>query len=101
MITTVLDPIKPMPTNAPTSPLTASERVRQVLKAHGRLATAIESLGDTDSLYQAGLTSHASINVMLGLEGEFNIEFPDSLLKRGTFESVAAITSALETLTPG
>jgi len=90
-----------MSSNVTTSSLTASERVRQVLKAHGRLATAIESLGDTDNLYQAGLTSHASINVMLGLEGEFNIEFPDVLLKRGTFESVVAITSALATLTAG
>jgi acyl carrier protein len=90
-----------MSSNVTPSSLTASERVRQVLKARGRLATAIESLGDTDNLYQAGLTSHASINVMLGLEGEFNIEFPDVLLKRGTFESVVAITSALATLTAG
>jgi acyl carrier protein len=77
---------------------TASERVRQVLSQHGRLAVAIDALDDDGNLYQAGLTSHASINVMLGLEGEFNVEFPDSLLRRNTFESISAIIAALGTL---
>ena len=35
------------------------------------------------------MTSHASVNVMLALEGEFEIEFPDHMLKRSVFESIA------------
>ena len=47
-------------------------------------------------LYRAGLTSHASVNVMLALEDAFDIEFPDALLKKSTFESIAAIADALD-----
>jgi acyl carrier protein len=56
------------------------------------------SLKDDDDLYENGLSSHASVNVMLALEDAFDIEFPDSLLRKGTFESVATIRGALETL---
>jgi acyl carrier protein len=49
---------------------------------------------DSD-LYAAGMTSHASVNVMLALEGEFEIEFPDHMLKRSVFESIAAINAAI------
>jgi acyl carrier protein len=41
------------------------------------------------------MTSHASVNVMLALEGEFNIEFPDHMLKRSVFESITAIGIAV------
>ena len=33
-------------------------------------------------LYAAGMTSHASVNVMLALEDAFDIEFPDELLTK-------------------
>jgi acyl carrier protein len=32
---------------------------------------------------------------MLALEGEFNIEFPDHMLKRSVFESISAISAAV------
>jgi acyl carrier protein len=53
------------------------------------------ALADDSDLYQAGMTSHASVNVMLALEGEFEVEFPDHMLRRGTFESIASIRAAL------
>ena len=71
------------------------ERIRSVVAIHGRLAIPIGDLSDFSDLYDAGLTSHASVNVMLGLESEFNTTFPDRLLRRSTFESVAAIRDAL------
>ena len=58
----------------------------------------IETLADDASLYEAGMTSHASVNVMLALEDTFDIEFPDEMLKRSVFESVASISSALAQL---
>jgi len=70
-------------------------RIRQVLKEHGRLSKDAESLGLNDDLSQAGMTSHASVNVMLALEGEFNIEFPDAMLKRNVFSSMSTIQDAL------
>jgi acyl carrier protein len=71
------------------------ERIRSVVAIHGRLAIPIGELSDLADLYDAGLTSHASVNVMLGLETEFKTTFPDRLLCRATFESVAAIRDAL------
>ena len=76
-------------------------KIRQILKEHGRLTKDAESLADDADLYQAGMTSHASVNVMLALEGEFDVEFPDSMLKRSVFESVGAIRSAIDELTQG
>jgi acyl carrier protein len=47
------------------------------------------------------MTSHASVNVMLALEAQFDVEFPDAMLKRGVFSSIATIRDALESLTTG
>lgn len=44
------------------------------------------------------MTSHASVNLMLALEDAFDVEFPERLLRRRTFESIAAIASALDEL---
>ena len=75
------------------------EEIRTILKEHGRLSVDVATLGEDADLYQAGLTSHASVNVMLALEGKFDIEFPDRMLKRGVFESLSSIRAALEELT--
>ena len=75
--------------------------IRQILKEHGRLASDATTLADDADLYQAGMTSHASVNVMLALEAQFDVEFPDSMLKRGVFSSITTIREALETLTQG
>jgi len=75
------------------------EDIRKVLDEHGNLPVDVGTLQDEDDLYQAGLTSHASVNVMLALEDEFEIEFPEPMLRRSTFESVAAIRTAIGELT--
>lgn len=75
-----------------------NEQIRQVLADHARLPVDPASLGDDADLYQAGMTSHASVNVMLALEDAFDVEFPDSMLKRSSFESIAAIAAVLSEL---
>ena len=70
-------------------------RIRQVLAEHGRLARDPLAIRDDDDLYRLGLTSHASVNVMLALEEAFDVEFPDRLLRKSTFASVDAIRAAL------
>ena len=70
-------------------------KIRSILEQHGRLARDAPGLAATDDLYQAGMSSHASVNVMLALEGEFDIEFPDELLKRSVFGSISAIRDAV------
>ena len=78
-----------------------SARVRQIIREHGRLPVDVDSLGDGADLYEAGMTSHASVNLMLALEGAFDVEFPDAMLRRSVFESVASIDEALGTLGAG
>lgn len=73
-------------------------RVRTVLAEHGRLSKDAAALQLDEDLQQAGMTSHANVNVMLGLEGEFDIEFPDHMLSRAVFQSVASITAAVQQL---
>jgi len=36
---------------------------------------------------------------MLALEGEFDVEFPDHMLKRSVFESIASMRDAIAELT--
>ncbi|KQT13664.1 acyl carrier protein [Ramlibacter sp. Leaf400] len=76
----------------------ADTSIRQVLRDHGRLATDPGKLATDADLYQSGMTSHASVNVMLALEGEFDIEFPDHMLKRNVFRSIGSIERALREL---
>ena len=71
-------------------------RIRKVLKEHARLRGNVEALSEDDDLYQAGMSSHATVNVMLALESEFDLEFPDQMLNRGVFDSIGAIAGALE-----
>ena len=74
-------------------------QIRQILAKHGRLGVDVMQLRADADLYQAGMTSQASVNVMLALEGEFDIEFPDELLKRSVFGSVSAIRDAVAGIT--
>ena len=78
-----------------------TDRIRRILKDHGRLAADATIIAADADLYQAGMTSHASVNVMLALEGEFEVEFPDQMLRRDVFESITAIGSAVSQLTGG
>ncbi len=80
-------------------PNAMTDKIRNILKDHGRLSKDAMTIADDADLYQAGLTSHASVNVMLALEGEFEVEFPDHMLKRSVFESIAAMRTALTELT--
>jgi acyl carrier protein len=75
-----------------------TEQIRRILRENARLSAEVDSLPDDADLYQAGMTSHASVNVMLALEDAFDVEFPDSMLKRSVFESIAAIEMAVSEL---
>jgi acyl carrier protein len=75
-----------------------AEEIRRVLRDHARLPIDVDSLDDQADLFRAGMSSHASVNVMLALEDAFDIEFPDSMLKRSVFESVAGIDAAVQEL---
>jgi acyl carrier protein len=76
-------------------PQDVRQRVRSVLREHAQLGIDMATLADDYDLYRAGMDSRASVNVMLGLEQEFGVEFPDTMLRRGVFGSVTAIANAV------
>jgi acyl carrier protein len=75
-----------------------NDEIRRVLKDHARLPIDVGDVDDNADLFQAGMSSHASVNVMLALEDAFDVEFPDRMLKRSVFESVAGIEAAITEL---
>ena len=80
------------------SPVRMRDRLREILAQHGRLSVPVEQVGDRSDLYQAGLTSLATVGLMLAIEDAFDIEFPDALLSRKTFRSIDALAVAIEQL---
>ncbi len=72
--------------------------IRAVLAEHGRLAVDASALPASADLYRSGLTSHAGVNIMLALEDAFDVEFPDRMLHKRTFQSIGAIHAALDEL---
>lgn len=75
-----------------------TESVRDVLSKHARLVVDAADIKDDDDLFRLGMTSHAAVSVMLGLEDAFGVEFPESMLRRGTFGSVNSIRVAITEL---
>jgi acyl carrier protein len=73
-------------------------QIRQVLIERAGLATDAYGLAEDADLYAAGMSSFASVDVMLGLEDTFEIAFPDTMLERGLFESISAIAAAVTEL---
>lgn len=65
--------------------------IRELIKKHAGLPVNADELADGADLYAAGLSSFASVQLMLALEEKFDIEFPDNLLNRKSFASIEAI----------
>jgi acyl carrier protein len=74
-------------------------QIRQVLAEHTALSPDLDGISDETDLFQAGMTSFSSVNVMLALEAIFDVEFPDVMLRRDVFSSIEAISEAVGVLT--
>ena len=75
-----------------------NERIRTILGRVGRLPVPVAALGDDSDLHVAGLTSFATVEVMLSIEDEFGIEFPEEMITRARFGSIATIGEAVRTI---
>ena len=74
----------------------AHEKIsRAVIAKHGRLPCEVASLEADSDLYAAGLKSFASVQIMLALEEAFDLEFPERMLNRATFSSIASIDRSI------
>jgi acyl carrier protein len=72
--------------------------LRRILSESARLDVPVDSLGDSDDLYAAGLSSLATVHVMLAIEDEFGIEIPDRMLTRRLFSSIDALAASIAEL---
>ena len=77
------------------------DRVRQLLREQGSVPGDVDRLTPETDLYAAGLTSLASVDLMLALEQTFDLQLPDDALNRKTFESIGSISTLIERLKPG
>jgi acyl carrier protein len=75
------------------------ETIRELLKKHAGLQVDVDALDTGADLYTAGLSSFASVQLMLAIEERFDVEFPDSMLNRKSFQSIDAIMRTVSTIT--
>lgn len=75
-----------------------SEQIRPLIAEHARLRVTIDQISDDADLYEAGLTSLSTVNLMLALEEHFEVEFSDRMLGRKTFSSISSLSSAISEL---
>jgi acyl carrier protein len=77
-----------------------AEQIRPIVAEHARLRVDVDQLSDDADLYEAGLTSLSTVNLMLALEERFDVEFSDKMLGRKTFSSIRSLADAIEQLRP-
>ena len=76
------------------------EDIRKIIIKHCNLPVNMTALPESADLYAAGLSSFASVQLMLALEHHFDVTFPLHLQSRKTFASIAAIELALNEILP-
>lgn len=76
------------------------DQIRDILVKYASLPAAVD-LDQNADLFSAGMSSHGSVQLMLALEDTFDIEFPDNLLNRKSFSTIAMIEQVIAQLVAG
>lgn len=76
-------------------------QIRELISNHKIIPVPVERVADEDDLYDLGMTSFASVQLMLALEEAFDIEFPEHMLNRKTFQTIATIDRSVAELVAG
>ncbi len=76
-------------------------QIRELLGSHKIIPVPVDAVSDEADLYDLGMTSFASVQLMLALEEAFDIEFPERMLNRKTFQSIASIDRSVSELVAG
>ena len=72
--------------------------IKKVVLEHIGPAIDADRVQVDSDLYSLGLTSLATVGLMLALEDRFEVEFAESMLGRATFRSVASIADSIRKL---
>jgi acyl carrier protein len=70
-------------------------KVRDIVAKHSQLQVDVHGLHEDADLYAVGLTSFATVQLMLALEDAFDIEFSEKMLNRRTFQTLANMAGAV------
>jgi len=71
------------------------DQLRGILGEVGGLAAPVATIASDQDLFAAGLTSFATVTVMLGIEDCFDIEIPDQMLNRATFRTIDTLKAVI------
>ena len=74
------------------------DEIRDLVVANVTLAISDSRLTAGTDLFNAGMTSYQSVTLMMTLEDHFGIAFPDSMIRRSTFQTIAALAEAVRSL---
>lgn len=74
------------------------QQIRILLEEVSELSCPVSQLSDSDDLFAVGLTSFATVSLMMAIEQEFSVSFPDHLLTRSTFANIDALSAAITVL---
>ena len=77
---------------------TIEEDIRVLLQGVTRLRVPADGLSGLDDLYAAGLSSLATVDLMLAIEDHFDIEFTTAWLNRRTFATIVSLGTAVRSL---
>ncbi|MDW5324880.1 phosphopantetheine-binding protein [Plantactinospora sp. KLBMP9567] len=72
----------------------------EVLRAHLPETTTDVPLSATDTLFELGLDSFGTVELLVALESGFDVSFPDEALTAETFATVGSLWAALSELLP-
>ncbi|MFC6788209.1 acyl carrier protein [Methylobacterium komagatae] len=81
--------------------MVSDEVIRDILRQNEAMSPIVDSLSEDDDLFEKGLDSFGSVQLMLGLEEKFEVEFPDTLLNRRSFSTIRIIRETVTKLSMG
>ena len=74
------------------------ETIRRLIDENCNLSVSAQNVAPDCDLYKAGLTPLMATRLMLALEKEFQVEFPEQMLTRQNLSSIDAILSCVREL---
>ncbi len=78
--------------------MVSPEEIRNILARNEALAPIAGEISEDENLFDKGLDSFGSVQLMLALEEHFDVEFPDHLLSRKSFSTIRSIRETVSSL---
>lgn len=69
------------------------DALREIVRTQGKLKVPAARIQPEDDLFRLGMSSLATVNVMLAIETRFDIEIPEKSLTRETFRTIANLAA--------